>query len=87
MVSLYWDRQFWVATAERAIKTFAQAVVALVGTSAMGILDVDWVQLGSVAALAALTSVLTSVASAERGAVRGPSLVAEVPNGGGGADL
>lgn len=49
------------AAAVRAIKTAAQAAVAIIGTSvAMG--EVDWVMCGSAAALAAVLSLLTSVA-------------------------
>lgn len=49
------------AAAVRAIKTAAQAAVAIIGTSvAMG--QVDWVMCGSAAALAAVLSLLTSVA-------------------------
>lgn len=51
--------------AERAIKTAAQAALALLTADhVIGILDVDWAQLGSITALAALVSVLTSIASA-----------------------
>ena len=46
----------------RAIKTMAQVAVALLGTGTMGILDVDWVQVLSVAALAGVCSILTSLA-------------------------
>ena len=77
MSSVYLEKQFWLSSIERAFKTFAQSVVALIGTQALGILDVDWVQILSVAALAAVVSVLTSVASAELGKSRGPSLVSE----------
>lgn len=56
---------FWADTAVRAIKTFAQAAVALLGANSIGLLDVDWVNLVSVAGLAAVASLLTSVASAD----------------------
>jgi hypothetical protein len=54
---------FWKATAERAVKTVAQSAVALIAANATGLLDVDWVQLGSVAGLAGLVSILTSIGS------------------------
>jgi hypothetical protein len=45
----------------RSIKTIAQTAVATIGTSAaMG--DVDWMLVGSAAALAGILSLLTSVA-------------------------
>lgn len=49
------------AAGVRAVKTAAQASIAAIGTSAaMG--DVDWVMIGSTAALAAIVSILTSLA-------------------------
>lgn len=54
---------FWRATVERAVKTFAQALLALIGTGAVGVTALNWPQLLSVSATAALLSVLTSVAS------------------------
>lgn len=77
MGSVFLEGSFWLSAVERAVKTFAQAFVALIGTQAVGILDVDWVQILSVSALAAVVSVLTSVASAEVGKSRGPSLAGE----------
>jgi hypothetical protein len=52
---------FWKDAAERAIRTAAQALLALWATDVTGVLAVDWVQAGSVAALAAVTSVLMSI--------------------------
>jgi threonine dehydrogenase-like Zn-dependent dehydrogenase len=59
-------REFWVSAAERALKTVAQSVVAVLGVGAVGILAVDWVQTLSVAAAAGLASILTSIADADR---------------------
>jgi Putative lactococcus lactis phage r1t holin len=54
----------WVrGAAERAIKTAAQSLLAVLGVGGLGILDIDWAGTLSVAALAGLTSILTSVAS------------------------
>ncbi|HBJ73756.1 MAG TPA: holin [Actinobacteria bacterium] len=58
---------FWKDAAERAIKTAAQATLALFTTNMTGILEVDPVQTFSVAALAAVVSVLTSVVSSKVG--------------------
>lgn len=68
--------QFWAATLERAVKTAAQVAAALIGTGAVGITELDWAQIGSVAATAAVVSVLTSLAS-DRVGRPGPSLVGE----------
>lgn len=46
----------------RAVKTMAQTAVALIGTNAIGVTDVDWFAVGSAAVLAGIVSVLTSVA-------------------------
>ena len=48
---------------ERALKTFAQtALASLAASQIIGILDVDWVQIFSVAGLAFVLSILTSIA-------------------------
>lgn len=46
----------------RAVKTAAQTAVALIGTGAVGFTDLDWLQIASVAGVAATASILTSVA-------------------------
>lgn len=68
-----WTGAFWLAVFERAVKTFAQALVAFVGTNAAGLTDVNWQQAASVAGLAVVLSVLTSIASGKAGGT-GPSL-------------
>lgn len=54
---------FWKDAAVRAVKTFAQVVLALLGTGYVGITSLDWAHLLGVASTAALASVLTSVSS------------------------
>lgn len=57
----YWIK--WIKAAGiRAIKTVAQTAVALIGTNAIGITEVDWVGVASGAALAGVVSLLTSLA-------------------------
>ena len=46
----------------RAIKTFAQTAVGMLGGEMVGVMDVDWMAVLSVSAVAALASLLTSVA-------------------------
>lgn len=46
----------------RALKTAAQTAVALIGTGAVGFTDLDWVRIASVSGVAALVSLLTSLA-------------------------
>ena len=70
------DRMFWIAVGERAVKTFAQSLVALF-IAGVTILTVDWQQALAVSGTAALVSVLTSIASSRIGPFDGPSLVDE----------
>jgi hypothetical protein len=52
----------WIKAAGiRAIKTVAQTAAAVIGTSAV-MSEVDWIMVGSSAALAGILSLLTSVA-------------------------
>ena len=52
----------WIKAAGiRALKTFAQTMIATIGTTAI-IEDVNWTVVVSASALAALLSILTSVA-------------------------
>jgi hypothetical protein len=66
---------FILQLVERAIKTFAQTLVALAGASQMDWLSLDWVQLAATAAIAAGLSVLTSIASDRFGPIDSPSIV------------
>lgn len=72
------DSQFLKAAFERAVKTVAQAVIALlVADHVAGVLDVDWLAVGSAAGLAGLMSLLTSVASGYVGERETPSVGGE----------
>ena len=50
------------AAAIRALRTVAQSAIATIGTSAV-LGDVNWLMVGSAAALAGILSILTSVAT------------------------
>ena len=56
------NKAWWRAAGIRAIKTAAQTAVALIGTGAVGFTDLDWARIASVAGVAAVLSLLTSVA-------------------------
>ena len=56
--------QSWaVDTLIRAVKTAAQTAVAALGVNATGLLHVDWVSVGSLAGLAAVTCVLQNLSN------------------------
>lgn len=55
------NKEWWIAAGTRALKTVCQTAVALIGTGAIGILDVDWIAVLSASALAGIASILTSV--------------------------
>lgn len=74
MSSLY-EGKFWAETGERAAKTFCQAAVALMIGDGTGLLDVNWGNVFSVAGLAAVISVLTSVGSSPFATSGTPSLI------------
>lgn len=74
------SRTFWRETAERALKTFAQVLLALLISDAAvptNIFSIDWVPTLGISLAAALISVLTSIASAKSpfGTPGSPSLV------------
>ena len=54
-------KEWLTAAGIRALKTVAQTAVASIGVTAM-IHEVDWVVVGSTAALAGVLSLLTSIA-------------------------
>ena len=66
---MLWTIAFWRGAGERAVKTFFQVLSALVATDASGIGktvglgDIDWQAMLSIAALSALVSIFTSIAN------------------------
>ena len=67
-MSIYMKKTFWAGTAERAVKTLAQSVLAMIGTNTVAITDLDWEHILAVAATAAVVSILTSLATPETAA-------------------
>lgn len=66
-------KDYLLASLERAVKTAAQVFLALIGTNATGITDVDWAGVGSAVALATLVSVVTSLAGIKFAPGDGPA--------------
>jgi hypothetical protein len=71
---------FWKSAAERAVKSFAQALAACLAAGT-GFEGVNWEVALSVSGMTALLSVLTSVASLPVGDHASPSLVAPPSEG------
>ena len=72
---MIWTIGFWKGVAERAVKTAAQTAVAFFVVGETGVADVDWATIGGISLVAAIVSVLTSLASAPFGPEGTPSLV------------
>ena len=72
-----WSKQFWKDTAERTIRTFAQALLALIGTNVVAITTLDWPQMLLAAATAAVITVLTCVVATGVGVKGDPSFIGE----------
>ena len=74
-------KEFWLEASERALKTFAQTLLAMVGAvSVFDAFSADWLTLLGVSVGAAVLSYATSIVSAEIGDYGKPSLVARKPN-------
>lgn len=58
-------KEYWITWARcagyRALKTFAQTAASLIGVGAV-MADIDWIMVGSASLLAAILSMLTSIA-------------------------
>jgi hypothetical protein len=55
-------KEFWIATGKRAVRTFAQGMLGAIGTTGLGVTQVDWIGAASIGATAAIISVLMAVA-------------------------
>lgn len=75
-MSNLFTKQFWMETAERAIKTGAQFVIAagILGEGA-DLFKLDWSLVISFALTGVLLSILTSVASVSIGPKSSPSVI------------
>lgn len=58
---MIFTKEWWIAALIRALKTFAQTAVGMI-PAAVTITQVDWLTVAGAAALAALVSLLTSLA-------------------------
>ena len=67
-----WD--FWKAVLVRAIRTFAEAALAYIGTGAVVLKDVDWLAAASAGAFGFVYAVLLAVATGIPEAAKKPEL-------------
>lgn len=58
---------WWADSIERAVRAGAAAMLATFGADQVGILETDWAAAGSIAAMAAVVSFLTSVVAGGSG--------------------
>jgi hypothetical protein len=68
---------FLLATAERAIRSFAASLASLLTASGAGMLDTDWCEKFSVAGMATLVTVLLAISGGAFGKGDGPSFTGE----------
>lgn len=57
------NKSFWKSALIRALRTFCQSLVTLIGTDAVNIIDIDWLTITGIAATTAVMSLLTSIAT------------------------
>ena len=72
-----WTAAFWKDTAERTIRTFAQVMLAMIGTNVVDITSLDWKQMLLAASTAAVITVLTCVVATGVGVKGDPSFIGE----------
>lgn len=70
-----WTKEFWIDLLERAIATFAQTVIALVGVNYSDAVTLDWPAILVASLIAGGLSVLKGVASSYFGVTNNPSVV------------
>ena len=59
-------KKYFDYATERAVKTLAQTALATIGGTALGVMDVNWLSVVSISALAGIMSLLTSVLQYDR---------------------
>lgn len=56
-------KSFWKSALIRALRTFCQSLVTLIGTDAINIVNIDWLTIIGISATTAVMSLLTSIAT------------------------
>ena len=57
-----WWMKWLVCAGLRALRTFAQGLIALIGSNVINIVDINWASILGISATMALLSLLTSIA-------------------------
>ncbi len=57
-----WSKQFWKATAERAVASVAGGALSVISTDVFGVVEADWQGIASVALCAGVVAVLKALA-------------------------
>jgi uncharacterized membrane protein len=70
-------KTFWTAAAERALRTVAQALIAVIAATTFDWFTADWQAIAGTALTAGVLSLLTSIASAGIGDKGTPSMVTQ----------
>ena len=68
-------QQFWKDTLERAVATFAQTIIALVGVNYSDAVTLDWKAIAITGLIAAGLSVLKGLAAGYYGGSNNPSVI------------
>ena len=76
-VHTLFSRAFLIATAERALRSFAASLASLLTASGTGLLETGWGEKFSVAGMAALVTVLLAISGGTFGKGAGPSFTGE----------
>ena len=56
-------KDFWKCALIRALRSFCQSLVTLIGTDAVNIIDIDWLTIIGISATYWVMSILTSIAT------------------------
>ena len=54
-------KEWLVAALIRAVRTFAQTLITLIGSDYINIIDIDWIRILGIAGTTALVSILMSI--------------------------
>lgn len=72
---MIWRLRFWKRTIEISIASVAESAVAIISAAGLGILDVDWIAVASVAGLAGVVAILKAVGASVVGDKGTPYIV------------